>query len=60
MWDWKDIRIDALHFVRITFLSWVPPLTLIYPTLLEDVQCQSGVNHIYYGLTEIQLYNYAS
>ena len=22
-------------------------LTLIYPTHFEDVQCQSGVNHIY-------------
>ena len=24
-------------------------LTLIYPAHFEDVQCQSGVNHIYEG-----------
>ena len=27
----------------------VAPLTLIYPAHFEDVQCQSGVNHIYEG-----------
>ena len=27
----------------------VVQLTLIYPTHFEDVQCQSGVNHIYEG-----------
>ena len=25
------------------------PLTLIYPAHLEDVPCQSGVNHIFEG-----------
>ena len=29
--------------------SWPVPLTLIYPAHFEDVQCQSGVNHIYEG-----------
>ena len=28
---------------------WDSGLTLIYPPHFEDVQCQSGVNHIYEG-----------